>query len=87
MIDDLDAKDILKILWDPANNCWCHEEAYPNGYEIASDGYLGHIHIKDVQVDTPSAMLEVRPLGKGQLANQFEPIASCLLYTSPSPRD
>ena len=78
LIDDLDAKDILKILWDPANNCWCHEEAYPSGYEIASDGYLGHIHIKDVQVDTPSAMLEVRPLGKGQLADQFEPIARAL---------
>ena len=78
LIDDLDAKDVLKILWDPANNCWCHEEAYPRGYETAKDGYLGHIHIKDVQVDTPSATLEVRRLGEGQLANQFQPMADAL---------
>ena len=78
LIDDLGAKDVLKILWDPANNCWCHEEAWPRGYETAKDGYLGHIHIKDVRVDTPSATLEVRPMGEGQLADQFGPIAEAL---------
>ena len=78
LIDDLDAKDVLKILWDPANNCWCHEEAWPRGYETAKDGYLGHIHIKDVQVDTPSATLEVRRMGEGQLADQFQPVANAL---------
>lgn len=78
LIDDLDAKDVLKILWDPANNCWCHEEAWPRGYETARDGYLGHIHIKDVQVDTPSATLEVRRMGEGQLADQFQPVADAL---------
>ena len=59
LIDVLDAKDVLKVLWDPANNCWCHELAFPDGFEMAKDGYLGHIHIKDVQVDTPKATLEV----------------------------
>lgn len=78
MIDDLDAKDTLKVLWDPANNCWCHELAYPNGYEEAKDGYLGHIHIKDVQVDTPRAKLEVRQMGEGQLGPLFEPMANAL---------
>ncbi len=78
LIDDLDAKDALKVLWDPANNCWCHERAYPDGYEEVRDGYLGHIHIKDVQVDTPRATLEVREMGKGQLADQFQPIADAL---------
>jgi sugar phosphate isomerase/epimerase len=78
MIDDLDAKDTLKVLWDPANNCWCHELAHPNGYEEAKDGYLGHIHIKDVQVDTPRAKLEVRQMGEGQLGPLFEPMASAL---------
>lgn len=78
LIDDLDAKDALKVLWDPANNCWCHERAYPDGYEEARDGYLGHIHIKDVQVDTPRATLEVREMGEGQLADQFQPIADAL---------
>ena len=78
LIDDLDAKDVLKILWDPANNCWCHEDAWPRGYETARDGYLGHIHIKDVQVDTPSATLEVRRMGEGQLAAQYPPLAEAL---------
>lgn len=78
LIDDLDAKDVLKVLWDPANNCWCHERAWPEGYEEVNNGYLGHIHIKDVQVDTPRATLEVRKMGDGQLADQFQPIAEAL---------
>jgi len=78
LIDELDAKDTLKVLWDPGNNCWCHELAYPDGYEILRDGYLGHIHIKDVKVDTPRALLEVRRMGEGQLADLFAPIAAAL---------
>ena len=78
LIDDLDAKDTLKILWDPANNCWCHETMYPDGYEEAKDGYIGHIHIKDVKVDSPRATLEVRKMGEGQLADQFQPMADAL---------
>ena len=78
LIDDLDARDALKILWDPANNCWAHETAYPDAYEVMKGGYLGHVHIKDVQVDTPKATLEVRPMGEGQLAGQFQPIADAL---------
>jgi len=78
LIDDLDAKDTLKVLWDPANNCWCHETAFPDGYDEVKDGYLGHIHIKDVKVDTPRATLEVRRIGEGQLAEQFHPLANAL---------
>ncbi len=78
LIDDLDAKDVLQVLWDPANNCWCHEQAYPDGYNEVKDGYLGHVHIKDVQVDTPRATLEVRRMGEGQLASQFSPMADAL---------
>jgi sugar phosphate isomerase/epimerase len=78
LIDDLDAKDALKVLWDPGNNCWCHELAYPDGYDELKGGYLGHIHIKDVQVDTPRATLEVREMGKGQLGPLFSPIADAL---------
>lgn len=78
LIDDLNAKDVLKILWDPANNCWCHELAWPDGFETAKDGYIGHVHIKDVKVDTPKATLEVRQMGTGQLANLFAPIAGGL---------
>ncbi len=78
LIDDLDAKDTLKILWDPANNCWAHEKAWPDGYQVMKGGYLGHIHIKDVYADTPKATLEVRPMGEGQLADQFQPMADAL---------
>lgn len=78
LIDDLDAKDALQVLWDPANNCWCHERAFPDGYNEVKDGYLGHVHIKDVFVDTPRATLEVREMGKGQLADQFQPLADAL---------
>ena len=78
LIDDLDAKDTLKVLWDPANNCWCHELAYPDGYDEVKDGYLGHIHIKDVLVDTPRAKLSVKKMGEGQLADLFQPMADAL---------
>lgn len=78
LIDDLDAKDVLKVLWDPANNCWCHERAFPDGYDEIRDGYLGHVHIKDVVVDTPRATLTVKPMGEGQLADQFAPMAAAL---------
>lgn len=78
LIDELDAKDTLKVLWDPANNCWCHERAFPDGYEEVRDGYLGHVHIKDVLVDTPRATLEVRRMGEGQLADQFQPLADAM---------
>jgi len=78
LIDDLDAKDTLQVLWDPGNNCWCHELAYPAGYNEIKEGYLGHVHIKDVFVDTPKATLEVREMGQGQLAELFQPIADAM---------
>lgn len=78
LIDDLDAKDVLKVLWDPANNCWCHEAAWPDGYDALQGGYLGHLHIKDVLVDTPRATLSVKRMGDGQLGDMFEPIAQAL---------
>lgn len=78
LIDDLGSKDVLQVLWDPANNCWCHEAAWPDGYDATQGGYLGHVHIKDVLVDTPRATLEVCEMGKGQLGQMFVPIADAL---------
>ena len=66
------------MLWDPGNNCWCHELAYPDGYAELSEGYLGHVHIKDVLVDTPRATLEVRRMGEGQLGPLFPQISQAL---------
>ena len=77
LIDELNAKDTLKVLWDPGNNCWCHELAFPDGYEEVRDGYLGHIHIKDVFVDTPKATLTVKEMGQGQLGPLFEGYGRC----------
>ena len=78
LIDELDAKDTLKVLWDPGNNCWCHEQAFPDGYAAVRGGYLGHVHIKDVLVDTPRATLEVRKMGTGQLGPMFQPMADAM---------
>ena len=78
LIDDLDAKDTLKILWDPANSCYCHETAWPDAYDLLIGGYLGHVHIKDVQVDTPKAHLEVKPMGEGQLGQMLPKIGAAL---------
>ena len=78
LIDALEAKDALKVLWDPANNCWCHEQAYPDGFEAVQNGYLGHVHIKDVRVDTPNATLTICPMGEGQLGPLFTPLAAAL---------
>ena len=78
LIDELNAKETLKVLWDPGNNCWCHELAYPDGYNEIKDGYIGHIHIKDVKVNTPHSTLEVKKMGEGQLANLFKPIVEAL---------
>ena len=78
LIDELNAKDTLKVLWDPGNNCWCHEQAFPDGYEAVKGGYLGHVHIKDVLVDTPRATLEVRKMGTGQLGPMFQPMADAM---------
>lgn len=78
LVDDLDAKDVLKVLWDPANNCWCGEDPIAEGYPELRDGYLGHMHIKDVHADPVRSHLAVRPMGAGQLAHFFPDIASSL---------
>jgi len=78
VVETGNGKDTLQVLWDPGNNCWCHELAYPDGYNEIKDGYLGHVHIKDVFVDTPKATLEVREMGQGQLADLFKPMADAM---------
>jgi sugar phosphate isomerase/epimerase len=74
LIDELGTNH-LKILWDPANSLYCNERAYPDGYQGLRGGYLGHIHIKDSNVDIPSASVEQCVLGTGQMAPFLEDIA------------
>ncbi|MGI9455190.1 MAG: sugar phosphate isomerase/epimerase family protein [Aeoliella sp.] len=77
LIDEL-GSDHLKILWDPANSLYCNEDPYPRGYAALRGGYLGHIHIKDANLDIPLASVEQTELGKGQMAPYLEDIAQAL---------
>jgi len=78
LIDDL-ATDNLKVLWDPANTLYCTEEVYPAGYEILRGGYLGHLHIKDCNVDIAKASVQQCALGTGQMAPILEDLAAALV--------
>jgi sugar phosphate isomerase/epimerase len=77
LIDELNTKH-LKILWDPANSLYCNEPAYPEGYDALRNGYLGHLHIKDSNVDIPMASVEQTAVGDGAMAAYFEDIARSL---------
>ena len=68
----------LKILWDPANSLYACEPTFPDGYEALGTDGIGHIHIKDCIVDMPKATVHFRELGKGQMAQYFEPLAAAL---------
>jgi len=74
LIDEL-GTDHLKVLWDPANSLYCNERAYPEGYEALRGGYLGHVHIKDSNVDIPKASVQQCALGTGQMAPFLDDIA------------
>ena len=78
LIDAL-ATDNLKVLWDPANTLYCTEEVYPAGYEILRGGYLGHLHIKDCNVDIAKATVQQCALGTGQMAPILEDLAAALV--------
>ena len=45
---------------------------------MVREGYLGHIHIENVLVDTHRATLTVKKMGESQLAPLFAPLAEAL---------
>lgn len=73
LIDDLGTKH-LKILWDPANALYCGENPMDT-FNSMSEGYLGHIHMKDVNVAIHQASIKCVALGKGQMAPYLSQIA------------
>lgn len=76
LIDDLGTNH-LKIMWDPANSLFCHEnptEALKN----LEGGYLGHVHMKDINVFIEQARISNCPLGQGQMAQHLPAIAQWL---------
>ena len=73
LIDDL-GNEHLKILWDPANTLYCGENPMDT-FNSMSEGYLGHIHMKDVNVAIHQASIKCVALGKGQMAPYLSQIA------------
>ena len=74
LIDDLGTEH-LKILWDPANALYCGENPSMDTFDSMSGGYLGHIHMKDVNVAIHQASIKCVALGKGQMAPYLSQIA------------
>jgi 3-hydroxyisobutyrate dehydrogenase-like beta-hydroxyacid dehydrogenase len=70
----VDAAFVMVINWDQAKSAILG----PDGYVMVRDGYLGHIHIKDVLVDSPRATLTVKKMGEDQLAPLFAPLVKAL---------
>ena len=71
----------LRLLWDPANSLYCNEPAWPDGYDAlrgAAGAYLGHLHIKDVQVAIPRAHVDCMELGTADMAPYLAEIAAAL---------
>ena len=77
LIDELGSRR-LKVLWDPANSLYCAEVPFPDGYESLRGGYLGHIHIKDVEVQIARATVTCKQMGSGHLGPYLPRIAAAL---------
>lgn len=77
LIDDLDTKH-LKVLWDPANALYCAENPSKNALDFMEGGYLGHIHMKEVEVSIHQAKIRCVPFGEGQMAPHLQTIADQL---------
>ena len=77
LIDDLDTKH-LKVLWDPANALYCGENPSKNALDSMEGGYLGHVHMKDVEVSIHQATIRCVALGEGQMAPHLKKIADRL---------
>ena len=77
LIDDLGTKH-LKVLWDPANALYCGENPSKNALDSMVGGYLGHVHMKDVEVAIHQATIKCVALGEGQMAPHLSIIANRL---------
>ncbi len=77
LIDDLETTH-LKVLWDPANALYCGENPSKNALDSMVGGYLGHVHMKDVEVSIHQATIKCVALGEGQMAPHLSTIAKRL---------
>ena len=76
MADDLQS-DRLKFLWDPANGLYYNEKPTVEVYRYIRD-ILAHVHIKDLVVDIPTAMMDVKKIGQGELAPYLPALAEAM---------
>ena len=77
LIDDLETTH-LKVLWDPANTLYWAENPSKNALDSMVGGYLGHVHMKDVEVSIHQATIKCVALGEGQMAPHLSTIAERL---------
>ena len=77
LIDEIGSEK-LKVLWDPANSLYCAEAPFPDGCEALRGGYLGHVHLKDVNVAIHKATVQCRSLGEGDMGAHLPDMASAL---------
>ena len=77
LIDDLNTEH-LKVLWDPANALYCGENPSKNALDSMEGGYLGHVHMKDVEVSIHQATIECVALGRGQMSPHLQAISDRL---------
>lgn len=76
MIEEVGSPN-LKLLWDMANAMYYHEYPTVALYESIK-GVLGHIHVKDVKLDTVNSTVDFCPLGTGDLAPYLADLARAL---------
>ena len=79
LIKELSSRN-LKVLWDPANSLFCNEKPYPDGLQSIINKHLGHIHMKDLEVDIPQAKVKMCQFGKGEM-NKYMKLISKELHT------
>ncbi len=77
LIDQLGSSR-LQVLWDPCNSLYCNEKTYPDGYEAIRGNYLGHIHIKDAEIDIPKATVDFKALNTGHMAPYLVDLGNAL---------
>jgi len=77
LIDELGSSR-LQVLWDPCNSLYSNEKPMPDGYEAIRGRYLGHIHVKDAEVDIPSATVVCTALNTGHMAAYLDDLANAL---------
>lgn len=75
--NDLGRPGNIKFLWDPANALYYGEVPDKNTYECVKDTCT-HVHIKDVHVDSVNSCVDVRHIGRGDMAPYLLEMAEAL---------